>query len=205
AAADLAQEFLDDVVMRLRPVPAGAEAPAVDDIADQIDRVSLDMAQHIQDKVGLAAARSQVQIREEKRPVTVGLVGLGQWAASSRGGEQTRTLCTDSRVASMTRRTRSAYNCRAWECRERGVRHGSWNHRPQGDRLRVEQGPGPRLRMGAGGSGMRNRPQWPRCGGPCPNRARAARGGGRQGWRNPRRSRRPGDARGADLRLPRRR
>src|SRR5271165_5711692 len=83
AAADLAQEFLDHIVMRLRPVPAGAEAPAVDDVPDQIDRVSLDMAQHIQDKMGLAATRSQVQVRQEQRPVTVDLVGLGQWAASS--------------------------------------------------------------------------------------------------------------------------
>src|SRR5271163_3320665 len=102
AAADLAQQLLDDVVMRLRPVPAGAQAPAVDDVAYQIDRVSLDVAQHIQDKMGLAAARSQVQVRQEKRPVTVDLVRLRQRAASSRGGEQTRTLCTDSRVASMT-------------------------------------------------------------------------------------------------------
>src|SRR5690348_11524093 len=51
AAPDLAQQFLDHVVVRLRPVPAGAEAPAVDDVADQIDGVSLDMTQHVQDKM----------------------------------------------------------------------------------------------------------------------------------------------------------
>ena len=49
--------------MRLRPIPAGAKPPAVDDVADQIDRVRLDMAQHIQDKMSLAATRAQVQIR----------------------------------------------------------------------------------------------------------------------------------------------
>src|SRR5271170_7688132 len=54
AAPNLAQQFLDDVVMRLRPVPAGAEAPTIDDVTDQVDRVGLDMAQHIQDKMGLA-------------------------------------------------------------------------------------------------------------------------------------------------------
>ena len=63
AAPHLSQQFLHDVVMRLRPVPAGAEPPAVDDVADQIDRVRLDMAQHIQDKMSLAATRAQVQIR----------------------------------------------------------------------------------------------------------------------------------------------
>src|SRR6202035_3550600 len=56
AAPNLAQQFLDDVVMRLRPVPAGAEPPAVDDVADEVNGVGLDMAQHIQDKMGLATA-----------------------------------------------------------------------------------------------------------------------------------------------------
>ena len=63
AAPDFAQQLLDDVVMRLRPVPAGAQPPAVDDVADQIDRVGLDMAQHVQDEMRLAPARAQVQIR----------------------------------------------------------------------------------------------------------------------------------------------
>ena len=63
AAPDLAQQFLDDVVMRLRPVPARAKPPAVDDVADQVDRVGLDVTQHIEDKMGLAAPRAQVQIR----------------------------------------------------------------------------------------------------------------------------------------------
>ncbi len=77
AAPHLSQQFLDDVVMRLRPVPAGAESPAVDDVADQVDRVRLDMAQHVQDKVRLAPARAQVQIRQEQGPVSMGLLGLG--------------------------------------------------------------------------------------------------------------------------------
>ncbi len=63
AAPDLAKQFLNDVVVRLRPVPARAKAPAVDDVADQVDRVGLDMAQHIQDKMRLAATRAQVQVR----------------------------------------------------------------------------------------------------------------------------------------------
>src|ERR1700678_1422908 len=63
AAPHLSQQLLDDVVMRLRPVPAGAEPPSVDDVADQIDRVRLDVAQHIQDEMRLAPSCAQVQIR----------------------------------------------------------------------------------------------------------------------------------------------
>jgi len=34
ALARLAQEFLHDVIMVLRPKPAGAQLPAIDDVAD---------------------------------------------------------------------------------------------------------------------------------------------------------------------------
>ena len=44
AAPDLAQKLLDDVVMRLRPVEARAHAPAVEDVADEIDRVGVVVA-----------------------------------------------------------------------------------------------------------------------------------------------------------------
>src|SRR5580693_10485610 len=76
AAPHLSQQFLHDVVMGLWPVPAGTEPPAVDDVADQIDCVRLDMAQHVQNEMRLAPARAQVQIRQEQGPVAMGLLGL---------------------------------------------------------------------------------------------------------------------------------
>ena len=85
AAPDLAQQLLDHVVVRLRPVPAGTKAPAVDDVANEIDRVGLDIAQHIEDEMGLAAARPEVQIRQEQRPVALGLVGLGHGRSPGHG------------------------------------------------------------------------------------------------------------------------
>src|SRR6478672_9783465 len=75
AATNLAQQFLDDVVVRLRPVPARTEPPAVNDVAHQVNGVGLDMTKHIQNKMGLAAARAQVQIRQEQSPVSMCLMG----------------------------------------------------------------------------------------------------------------------------------
>ena len=49
AVADLAQKLLDDVVVLLRPVPARAQAPAVDNVADEKDRVGLVVLQEIED------------------------------------------------------------------------------------------------------------------------------------------------------------
>ncbi len=62
ALARLAQQLLHDVVVVLRPVPARAQLPAVDDIADQIDRVGVVIAQEIEKLLGLAAARAEMHI-----------------------------------------------------------------------------------------------------------------------------------------------
>ncbi len=101
AAPDLAQKLLHDVVVRLRPVPAAAKPPAVDDVADEVDRVRLDVAKHVEDEIGLTAARSQMKIRKEQRAVAMGPVRFGH--AASRVRVSRRTVSSaDSRVASMT-------------------------------------------------------------------------------------------------------
>ncbi len=74
AAPHLAQKLLHDVVMRLRPVPARTQPPPVDDVADEVDRVGLDVPKHIEDQIGLAAARAEMEIRQEQRAVTMGPV-----------------------------------------------------------------------------------------------------------------------------------
>ena len=47
ALAGLAQEFLDHVVMALRPVAGAAHPPEIDDVADQIQRVAFDRSQEV--------------------------------------------------------------------------------------------------------------------------------------------------------------
>ncbi len=69
ALARLAQQLLHDVIMGLRPIPAALQAPAVDDVADEINRVGFVMAQEIQQKVRLHAARAKMQIGEEESAI----------------------------------------------------------------------------------------------------------------------------------------
>src|SRR5262249_31182148 len=64
--ARLAQHLLHEVVVRLRPVPVRLQRPAVDDIADQIDRVGIVAAKEIQQSVGLRAAGSEMNIGDEE-------------------------------------------------------------------------------------------------------------------------------------------
>ena len=82
ALARAAQQLLHHVVVRLRPVPAAAQLPAVDDVADQIQRFALVFFQKIEQRPRLAARRAQVDVGYENgaEPGSVarhaGLVGV---------------------------------------------------------------------------------------------------------------------------------
>ena len=69
--ARLAQQLLNDVVVSLRPVPAALQAPAVDDVAHEIDRVRIVMAQKVDQQLCLKPARPQVQIREKQSAIAM--------------------------------------------------------------------------------------------------------------------------------------
>jgi hypothetical protein len=62
----LAEELLNDVVMLLRPVPTGLEPPAVDDVADKVDRIGVDGPKKIKQQVALTTLRAEVQIGDEE-------------------------------------------------------------------------------------------------------------------------------------------
>ena len=63
--AHLAQQLLHDVVMCLRKVPAALQPPAVDDVADQIDRRRVIGAQELQHEIRLRPARAEMQVGYE--------------------------------------------------------------------------------------------------------------------------------------------
>src|ERR1700730_3753210 len=67
ALARLAQQLLHHVVVMLRPVPAGLELPAVDDVADQINGVGIVIAEEIEEAIGLAAARAEMNVGDKER------------------------------------------------------------------------------------------------------------------------------------------
>jgi hypothetical protein len=62
ALARLAQQLLHHVVVALRPVPATAQLPAVDDVAYQIEHVGLVVLQEIEQIRGLATGRAEMDI-----------------------------------------------------------------------------------------------------------------------------------------------
>jgi hypothetical protein len=63
----LPQNLLHDVIVRLRPIPRRAQRPAIDDVADEINRFGLVMAEEVEKLVGLTAARTKMHIGDEKR------------------------------------------------------------------------------------------------------------------------------------------
>jgi hypothetical protein len=54
------QQPMQDMLMRVRPEPSLAQAPAVDDVADQIQVVGLDVLQEIQQTISLATSSTEV-------------------------------------------------------------------------------------------------------------------------------------------------
>src|SRR3546814_21172380 len=61
AALRALQHAPDDVIMLGRPEMPFLEAPAVDDVADQIERLAIDMVEEIdQQKIGRASCRERV-------------------------------------------------------------------------------------------------------------------------------------------------
>ena len=72
ALARLAQQLLHHVVVGPRPVPAAAQLPAVDDVADQIQRVGFVVLQKIEQITRLAAGRSQVDVGNPQGAVVAG-------------------------------------------------------------------------------------------------------------------------------------
>jgi len=84
ALARLAQQLLNHVVVGLRPVPGRAQPPAVDDVADEVDGLRLAFAQELQQRVGLRAARAEMQVRDEQAAVAPGPGWFARIAGLSR-------------------------------------------------------------------------------------------------------------------------
>ncbi len=70
--AGLTQQFLDDVVVGLVPIPGAPEAPAVEDVADQIEEVGVRYLEEIEKQLGIAATGTQMDIRNPDGAVAPG-------------------------------------------------------------------------------------------------------------------------------------
>ena len=72
ALARLAQQLLHHIVVALSPIPAAPEAPAVDDIADEIEIIGLGMLQEIEEEFGLAALGAEMDVADPDRTIAIG-------------------------------------------------------------------------------------------------------------------------------------
>lgn len=67
AFAGLPEQLLHHIIVMLRPVPSGAQLPAVDDVPDQVNSVGVVIAQEIEQTAGLATACTEVNVGNEER------------------------------------------------------------------------------------------------------------------------------------------
>ena len=66
ALADFAKQLLDDVVVGLRPIPAASEAPAIDDVADEVDGFRIVVFEEVEDELVLATASPKMEVGHEE-------------------------------------------------------------------------------------------------------------------------------------------
>src|SRR5579883_1312869 len=76
ALARLAQHLLHHVVVRLRPVPPALQAPAIDDVADQVEIFALVPLQEVEQQVRLATARAEMDVGKKDGAMAGGLMTL---------------------------------------------------------------------------------------------------------------------------------
>src|SRR4029079_1382401 len=69
AFAGFAQQFLQHVVMALRPIYATLDPPEIDDVADEIDARRLAIAQEVEEGFGLTGLGTEMDVRDEDRPI----------------------------------------------------------------------------------------------------------------------------------------
>ena len=74
ALAALRSSFCTTSLCDLRPVPGAAQPPAVDDVADQVDRLGVVVAQEIEQEFGLGRLRSEMEVGDEQRAEFAGCV-----------------------------------------------------------------------------------------------------------------------------------
>ena len=60
--AGLAKKLLQHVIMRLQPQGVSPDPPKIDDVADEIDRVGIVVAEKIEKSFGLACPRAKMEI-----------------------------------------------------------------------------------------------------------------------------------------------
>ena len=63
AFAGDAEELLDDVVMRLRPVKTTAEAPDINEVADDVEGFKFPLSQEIEQRFSLRASCAEMNVR----------------------------------------------------------------------------------------------------------------------------------------------
>src|SRR3546814_8796336 len=73
AALRALQHAPDDVIMLGRPEMPFLEAPAVDDVADQIERLAIDMVEEVDQQIGVASARAEMDVADPNRAIAAPL------------------------------------------------------------------------------------------------------------------------------------
>src|SRR5215208_560094 len=67
--AGLTQDFLDDIVMLLRPINSAAHRPDIDEITHNVKRIEIILAKKVEQCCGVTTARAQVRVGDPRSAI----------------------------------------------------------------------------------------------------------------------------------------
>ena len=67
--AGFPEDLLDDCAVGLRPEPGPLQLPKIQDVPHKIEGLALDLPEKVQQKIHLAVPGSEMNVRQEHRPV----------------------------------------------------------------------------------------------------------------------------------------
>ncbi len=97
AALGALEDAPDDVVVRRGPVELLLQPPAVDDVADQVHRLAVDIVEEVDQHLGVAALGAEMDVGDPDRAV---LAAASSEGSGSRLGSLWQNWCNRSSAAS---------------------------------------------------------------------------------------------------------
>ena len=80
AVLDLGEDGVEHARVRGRPEPILLQPPAIDDVADKIERLAIIVGEEVGQKFGFTTARAQMDVGNKKARDDGGCDGAGRWA-----------------------------------------------------------------------------------------------------------------------------
>ena len=83
------QDRIEHAGLRIAPIPGPFHPPAIDDVSDEVERLTIAMGEEVGEQFGFAAPRAEMGVGDEERTITATAMRAGfrrSWPSNRRQG-----------------------------------------------------------------------------------------------------------------------